>query len=216
MRERHLWKLRAQAPAVALDQSRRGSGVLWSASKDTAQVDTLMRRWGVAPGARLVVMCPGSRSHIKRWTAEGFARVADRLVRESGAAVVFAGEPGEKPVVDEILAGMTETAHNVVGVTTVRQLGELMRRAALVITNDSAALHLASSLEIPTVAIFGPTDPDKYGPTAARSRLIRRRLFCAPCEQPDCRFSHECMRFIEPEEVYEAASALLNGKGARA
>ena len=88
-------------------------------------------------------------------------------------------------------------------------VGALMQRAALVITNDSASLHLASALYIPTVAIFGPTDADKYGPTATQSRTIRRHLFCSPCEQALCRFSHECMRFISAEEVYEAAKQLL-------
>ena len=79
------------------------------------------------------------------------------------------------------------------------------------ITNDSAALHLASAVRVPTVAVFGPTDAEKYGPTAVRSRTVRRQLFCAPCEQSLCRFSHECMRFISPEEVYAAARALLDG-----
>ena len=89
-----------------------------------------------------------------------------------------------------------------------------MQRAQLVITNDSASLHLASTLDVPTVAIFGPTDEAKYGPTSRARRVIRRRLFCAPCEQALCRFHHECMRFISPDEVYEAARGLL-GCGAR-
>jgi ADP-heptose:LPS heptosyltransferase len=96
-----------------------------------------------------------------------------------------------------------------VGLVTIRQLGVLMQRSHLVITNDSASLHLASALQVPTVAVFGPTDADKYGPTSAQSRTIRRRLFCAPCEQALCRFNHECMRFVSADEVYNAASELL-------
>ena len=64
----------------------------------------------------------------------------------------------------------------------------------------------------PTVALFGPMDETKYGPTGARDRVIRRRLVCAPCEQALCRFHHECMRFISVDEVCAAASALLHGE----
>ena len=216
MRDRHLWKLGAQVPGLAgvglLPEAARTT--LWSTGKDAAHVEALCTRWRLTPPpAGLVIICPGARSHIKRWTAEGFARVADRLISEAKCEVVLSGEPDEKPVIEEIMGVMERRAHSAVGLTTVRQLGLLMRQAQLVITNDSASLHLASALEVPTVAIFGPTDARKYGPTSARSRTIRRRLFCAPCEQPLCRFNHECMRFITADEVYEAAKQLLGARG---
>jgi heptosyltransferase-2 len=207
MRERHRWKLRAQAPALARSLED-GGGPLWTAAKDRAHVEQLASRWALSPAQPLVVICPGARSHIKRWTAEGFARVAERLMAE-GHAVVFSGEPAEEPVVEEILGLMARPAYNAVGLLTVRQAAALMARAALVITNDSASLHVASALGRPVVAIFGPTDAAKYGPTSPRARVLRRQLFCSPCEQPQCRFNHECMRFISPDDVYAAARELL-------
>ena len=214
MRDRHLWTLRAQVPAMAAAGADGAPGGLWLSPKDETSAESLCRRWGVERAQRLIIVCPGARSYIKRWTAEGFARVADRLIAEAGATVIFSGEPDEKSIIEEILGQMTHRAHTSVGLTTIRQLGALMRRAALVITNDSASLHLASAVQAPTVAIFGPTDGAKYGPTAPRRRLVRRALCCAPCERPLCRFSHECMRFITPEEVLEAAVVLL-GERAR-
>ncbi len=213
MRDRHLWKLIAQAPALrsTLEELRAASPSkpLWSTAKDAAHVEGLCKRWRLEGARRLVIICPGARSHIKRWTAEGFARVADRLMTEAKSEVVFSGEPDEKSLIEELMGLMEHRAHSAVGLTTMRQLGLLMARAQLVITNDSASLHLASALQVPTVAIFGPTDARKYGPTSAQSRTIRRRLFCAPCEQSLCRFNHECMRFVTPEEVYDAARELL-------
>jgi len=209
MRERHLWKLRVQAGTAA-----SSNGALWLSPKDIAHVEQLLKRWRLDPGKPLVVICPGARSHIKRWTAEGFAALADRLIAEAGVSVIFCGEPDEEVVVEEVLTSMRQPAHNAVGLTTIRQAGALMQRAALVITNDSASLHLASALNVPTVAIFGPTNANKYGPTAPQHRTIRRHLFCSPCEQALCRFNHECMRFIAPQEVYEAALELL-GHGTR-
>jgi ADP-heptose:LPS heptosyltransferase len=207
MRERHRWMLSAQVPDI--DPTASGASALWVPPRDDAHVDTLWGRWKLSGGRPVVVICPGARSHIKRWTAEGFARLADRLIAERGSDIVLSGEPDEKPIVDDILSLMRGRAHTAVGLLTVRQLGALMRRARLVITNDSASLHLASAVETPTLAIFGPTDEFKYGPTAPRSRTVRRRLFCTPCEQAACRFNHECMRFIAPEEVYAAACELL-------
>jgi len=182
---------------------------VWLSPRDLSHADHLWKRWRLEQGKPLVIICPGARSHIKRWTAEGFARVAERLMAEAGAQVVFSGEPDEEPVIEEVLQRMDRRAHSAVGLTTIRQLGALMSRAQLVVTNDSASLHLASTLRVPTVAIFGPTDAAKYGPTSPSSRTVRRRLFCAPCERPLCRFDHECMRFISPEEVYRAAEELL-------
>jgi len=219
VRDQHLWKLRVQAPPVKEVLAGHAPGVqppsaangsaLWLSAKDVAQVDQLCRRWGLAEARPLVVICPGARSHIKRWMAEGFARVADRLMTEARAQVVFSGEPAEEDVVEEVLGLMREQAHSAVGLTTIRQAAVLIQRAALVISNDSASLHLASAFRVPTVAIFGPTDADRYGPTSPQRRTIRRQLFCAPCEQALCRFSHECMRFIPADEVYEAARDLL-------
>ena len=219
MRERQWWLLHRQVPSIlrrgqfshALNRDPRT--VIWWSEQDEAHVKTLMQRWQLDVRGRVVVICPGARSHLKRWTTEGFARVADRLIEDAGAQVVFSGEPDERPIIEEIMSLMRRRASNAVGLTTARQLAALMSRVPLVVTNDSAALHLASAVGTPTVAIFGPTDDAKYGPTAPRSRVIRRRLFCAPCEEAVCRFSHECMRFISPEEVYAAAAVqLLRGE----
>jgi len=210
MRQRHLWKLRVQVPRHGAGQAEAPvTEALWFSPKDLAHVESLRRRWALDPARRLVVVCPGARSHIKRWTAEGFAGVADRLIAEDHADIVFCGEPEEKAIIEEISGLMRQRAHSAVGLTTVRQVAALMRGADLVITNDSASLHAASAMDVPTVAIFGPTHAGKYGPTAARQRVVRRQLFCSPCEQAQCRFNHECMRFIAPDEVHAAARALL-------
>lgn len=210
MRERHAWKLRTQVPEAAVALPRVERTALWSSPRDVAHVDALTRRWGLNGTQRTVVICPGARSHIKRWLSEGFARVADRLIEACRVEVIFSGEPEEESIIEESLGLMHHKARSGVGLTTIRQLGVLMQRASLVITNDSASLHLASAVDAPTLAIFGPTDAAKYGPTSSRHRVIRRHLFCTPCEQALCQFSYECMRFVSADEVYRAACELLD------
>jgi len=232
-RDRHLWRMERQlgqpsakfeagssktksaAPNPSNFELRTPSCPVWISDRDRAYVDSLLRRWAVSDARRLVVFCPGARSHIKRWPVERFAELADRLIQRQKVEVVVSGEPDEGPIVKEMLAAMRGRAHSAVGSIAIRQLGALMERAALVLTNDSAALHMACAVSAPVVAIFGPTDFRRYGPTGARDRVIRRRLFCAPCQRALCRFSHECMRFIHVEEVYAAAAALLDGSSAR-
>jgi lipopolysaccharide heptosyltransferase II len=219
MRQRHLWRLKIQARmrnaecGMRNDQSKitRSSNnrSIWVAPEDETHVGRLLTRWGLDQHKPLVVICPGARSHIKRWYPDRFALLTDRLVDEAEAEAVFTGEPEEGPIVQEILGLMRHRAHNAIGATTIRQLAALMRRAKLVITNDSASLHLACAMRTPVLALFGPTDPRKYGPTGPHDRVIQRRLFCVPCEQALCRFNHECMRFITVDEVYETAHYML-------
>ena len=212
MRQRHLLRLCRQA-GMRLDGSDTGSPSLWISPDDQRHITTLTSRWKLPTSQPVVVLCPGARNHTKRWYTDRFAAVADRLIEEAGAEVVFTGEPDESETIRDVMAGMRHRAHNAVGCTTIRQLAALMQQAQLVITNDSASLHVADAVGTPVLALFGPTDPRKYGPTGGRGRVIQRRLFCVPCEQSLCRYAHECMRFIHADEVYRAAHQILGGEG---
>ena len=160
-------------------------------------------------GRQLVVMVPGARSHLKRWGAEKFAEVADRLIEQNNAQVMLAGEEAERPIAAQVSAAMRHKPTDMVGKTTVRQLADLISHAKLVITNDNACLHMATMAGSPTVAIFGPTDERKYGPRAPGSVVVRRNMICAPCELALCPYTHGCMRWIEADEVYAAAAKIL-------
>ena len=208
MRERHLWRLKIQGNFGGNPQFLT-SPALWISPDDQRHVAALASRWGLAEGKPLVIICPGARSHTKRWYTDRFAAVADRLIEEAGAEVVFTGEPDESEVIRDVMAGMRHRARNAAGCTTIRQLGALMQRARLAITNDSASLHVAGAVGTPVLALFGPTDPRKYGPDGPRDRVIQRKLFCVPCEQSLCRYAHECMRFLQTDEVVTAAKAML-------
>ena len=77
------------------------------------------------------------------------------------------------------------------------------------VTNDSACLHLAAAVETPVVAIFGPTDPRKYGPRGSRDRVVQRQMVCGPCERALCPYGHECLQQLPASEVLAAARAVL-------
>ena len=181
---------------------------LFRTEKDIRYIDDVVRN-RIGLGKRIFVVAPGAANHIKRWTPQGFGRVCDQVAELPNAKVVFVGDANDKDIVDEISLSMHNDFLNICGETTITQLAELLRRSALALTNDSAVMHLASYLDISVVAIFGPTDPRKYGPWSSRSSVVRKDIFCSPCEKSGCAFHHECMQYIQPQEVINAVKSLL-------
>ena len=177
--------------------------------EDDEQVDRLLRANGITDP--IVVINAGAKSHLKRWTADGFAKVADRLITEDSANVVFVGLKEDEPIVKEVTARMKHKGHDLIGKTNIRQLAGLLKRSKLLITNDSAPLHLGCAVGTKVLALFGPTDHRKYGPTGEFDVVIREKLSCAPCERAECVRNYECMRLISSDAVFDAAKMIIEG-----
>lgn len=156
-----------------------------------------------------IVIAPGARSHIKRWPAERFGLLAEHLHQAYDWPVVLMGDENEKPIAEQVRRGREHFVMDLSGETSIRCAAALIGRSALVVTNDSAALHLADQQDRPVVAIFGPTDEGRYGPRGKRSRILRKHLFCAPCRKAQCVYRHECMQELSEDEVLEASLSLM-------
>jgi ADP-heptose:LPS heptosyltransferase len=210
MKDRHLWRMHRQLLPLTRRVPPIDARLSIHIPPDAAAgVQRQLSRWRVDASRPLVLLCPGARGHTRRWYPDRFAALADRLIEEVGAEVLLTGEPDESSLVEEILRGMRHRAHSAIGLTTLTQLAALMQQVRLVIVQDSGPLHLASAVDAPVLALFGPSNPRKFGPSSSRQRVIQRPLFCVPCEVAQCRFNHECMRFIHVDEVFEAAKQLL-------
>lgn len=223
MRDRHLWRMERQLSSVLMQprvpvhpRAAPTTDSVHIDSNTAAYVERQLSRWGIAAKKRLVLMCPGARGSTRRWYTDRYAALADRLVEDAKAEVVFTGEPADHELVGEIIEAMQHRAHNLVGLTTICQLAALMQRASLVIAQDSGSLHLAGAVRARILALFGPSDPRKYGPQGPRDRVIQRHLFCVPCEVSLCRYNHECMRFISADEVFATVRQILEGGGSKA
>lgn len=176
---------------------------------DERYISTLLKESGIVDP--IVVISPGAKSHLKRWALEGFADTADRLIGECGASVVFVGILDDADIISRIAGKMKNKAHNFVDKINIRQLAALLNRSKLLITNDSAPLHIGCAVGTKVLSIFGPTDPDKYGPTGEMDVVVRAKLSCAPCERAECSCNYECMKLIQPDEVFEAAKLMIEG-----
>ena len=160
--------------------------------------------------ARWVGLNPGAAfGTAKRWIPERYAAVAESLARE-GARIAIVGGPAERPLAQEIAAGMSGAPRMLCGETTLGELVGVLGRMSLLVTNDSGPMHLAAAQGVPLVAIFGPTDWRETAPRAERVRLVREPVYCAPCKLRECPIDHRCMRAVTVERVGQAARELLH------
>jgi len=165
-----------------------------------------------APAQRVIGVSPGAAyGTAKRWLPERFAEAASGLAARRGASIALFGSESERALCAEVaerLNGCNVT--NYAGRTTLAQFMELAAGCELFLTNDSGAMHVASALGVPTVAIFGATDDAATGPTGANARVIREPVECSPCLLRECPIDHRCMTRVSAGRVVEAALQLLD------
>lgn len=188
---------------------------LFLSRDDTAFAEGIFRENAVPPDKPVVVLNPGSswKWRIKRWPPERFARLSDLLQEKRGATVIFMGGGGDDGV-EEVRSSLRYPVINLSGKTTLKQLGAVLQKADLLITNDTGPMHVGCAVGIPVIDIVGSSNIEKTGPTGFQSMVIRKDLTCSPCTRLYC--DHvSCLRLIAVEEVYEKAVELLRGSTRR-
>jgi lipopolysaccharide heptosyltransferase II len=155
-------------------------------------------------------LCIGSEWETKIWPAQQFALLADRLA-ERGLTPVLLGGPREKPLAEAVQARAGAQCLD----TTGNEVGEalaILARSAICVGGDSGLTHAARALGIPTVALFGPTDPAAHQ-MGARQRAVALGIECSPCSahgQRRCPLGHHrCMRDLGAEVVLQHCEAVL-------
>ena len=175
---------------------------------DERRLHLKLKLWSVKAGQELILIVPGAGSYLKRWPVSRFGEVA-RYFTSKGKQVMIVGSQSERALAEQIKT-FTPIV-NACGSLTLRELASLLPKAALVLSCDSAIMHLAYEQNAPVVAIFGPTDEKKYGRLSPNNRIVRRKLDCAPCERAHCRFERQaCMEDISSDEVIRNCEELLS------
>ena len=168
----------------------------------------------IAAGRRLVAVCPGAGDPYKQWGGDRFAPLIDGLV-EFGEAVVLLGGRDDRASAQGILARLGNAAFvsDCTGRCTLVETAAILKRAALLIGGDSGLTHLAGSLGVRTLVLFGPSDPGKWAAPDEHHVVIRKPLPCSPCAifgyRKWCR-DIPCMRSISVDEVMHAATSMLD------
>jgi heptosyltransferase-2 len=165
---------------------------------------------GIHPGT-------GQSSVSRRWPPDRFARLADWLVEEHNAKVIFTGAPSEIPLVNEIRRTMKTDPIVSTGRTNLKQLAEIAKRCRIFISGDTGPLHIAAAMKTRVLGLFGPNTPSKWGPYGKGHRVIYKGLPCSPCvkqylgQVPDC-LNPVCITDISVEDVQEVVSEMLQEK----
>ncbi len=157
----------------------------------------------------LIAIHPGtsSKTSYKRWFPERYARLADRLIRELKATILFTWGPGESDWVKGIQRNMEESS--ILGPQThsLTQLGEVYRNCDLYIGGDTGPMHIASLMGIPVVVIYGPTDPVVNEPFGFHQKVVKK-VGCNPCRDRSCN-GLKCLEAITVEDVFNATKEVL-------
>ncbi len=169
-----------------------------------------------APGP-YVVLHPGSGDNFpgRRWSVAGFA-AAGRTALARGRRVLVTGGPGEVDLAERTAAAVGEGALSLAGRLSIEELVALLAGADALVSNDTGPVHIASQVDTPVLAIFGPNTPVLYGPLSRGSHAFYRDLPCSPCitvanyRSSRCRI-YTCMASIPVGEVVGHLRRVLEG-----
>ncbi|MGO9058482.1 MAG: lipopolysaccharide heptosyltransferase II [Candidatus Binataceae bacterium] len=171
-----------------------------------------MREWLAIrrrANSRLVAVAPGAAyGPAKEWPQSHYAALVS-LLGSRGVQCVLVGGPSEIERCESIAAASGRNAIVAAGRTNIGELMALLSLCDGFAGNDSGAAHLAASLGIATVAIFGSTSPQRTGPLGPRTQTLYQGLSCSPCMARTCRFGHyNCLLEIQPQQVIDALENL--------
>lgn len=150
----------------------------------------------------------------KQWPLEYFAQVVQYLINEKDCEVFFCGAPSDKSVYDEIRAmiksPLKSEAHNLCAQLSITQSTCLTKNMDLLVGNDSGNLHISSSLNVATIAIYGPMDTKKWGVRAPKDVCIEPTLKCYPCGlKGKCKSEKACLYSIKPDIIITSIEQIL-------
>jgi len=195
----------------ALGCATAGRDVHLRPGKDYDETATrLLPQFGLREDSPLIGIAPGAAyGPAKKWFPERFAAVADRLIDATGAQAVLFGSAGDKESTTTVARSARHTVVDIAGKTNLKEAMALIARCTLFLSNDSGLMHVAGALGIPTIAIFGSTNPATTSPVGEKSVVIHHDVPCSPCLKPVCPTDFRCMEMIGADEVYAAARKLL-------
>ncbi len=158
---------------------------------------------------RIAIGAGAAYGSAKCWPPSRFAALANQLQPQWDADVILFGAAGEAAVSLAIAAEMKKPPIDLTGKTSVGDLPALLAQCHVFVGNDSGAMHVAAAVGLPTIGVFGPTDPNGTAPVTPRRTIVRQQPYCSPCFLRRCPIDHRCMTRITVGEVEAAADNWL-------
>ncbi|MCA9484847.1 MAG: lipopolysaccharide heptosyltransferase I [Nitrospina sp.] len=175
-----------------------------------AYIDEQLHNLLPAGSPKPVALHAGVGYPTKAWPLERFAALADRIRRELEVPVLLTWGPGDRDRAETIRELMEETGHLAPETASLQQALALYTRIRLFISGDTGPLHLCAALEVPTVSIYGPTDPARNGPYGPAHEVVMEPQPCSFCFKRSCPTDTECMQAVDVDRVFEAVHRRLH------
>jgi len=187
---------------------------LWTEKSDEEWVEQFLKSGWLKEGQKLAAfsISASRRWQTKNWGVSSMAEVAGNLAREKGIRVVLLGTKEDSELGAVFMKKTKAKPINAIGKTNIPRLIALIRRCDVLLTGDSAPMHIAAAVETPFVTIFGPTDPERHVPPFNKKKVLYKKQTCSPCYESICPKKMKCMTAIKPAEVFNALIELVNGE----
>ena len=183
---------------------------LYVSDSEKKEALEFLHNLNVPKNAKLIGINPGAAfGSAKCWLPERFHDTAKSLLNDPKTWIILFGDQKGRPLTEEIAKGLGERVINLAGKTTVRELIVYISLLDVMLSNDSGPMHIASSLNVPVLALFGSTNDTKTGPLN-RSLVIHKHVECSPCYKRKCPIDFRCMTRIHTDEVVEGIRSLMH------
>jgi len=174
----------------------------------TEEAGDWLRSVGMDAVSSLVAIAPGAAHATKRWPAEHWRRLTERLILE-GHRVLIVGGPDDASLAQQLAGPYPNQVANAAGRFGLQGTGALLKRVRVLVSGDTGVMHMASGVRTPVVALFGPTvEAFGFFPYTPRATVVELPLPCRPCSTqggPRCPLGHHrCLVEMEPGTVYSA------------
>ncbi|MEW6171115.1 MAG: glycosyltransferase family 9 protein, partial [Candidatus Omnitrophota bacterium] len=182
---------------------------IWPDKDDEEYIEKFLEaNWAVDDKLIGINLGASFKWQTKIWPVEYISILAQKI-SQKGMRLVITGTQEDLELLEPIKDSLDKTKSIIAcGKTSINQLACLIKRCRVFISSDSAPLHVASSVGVACIALFGPTDPKRHMSYNQNSIVITKELKCSPCYKPKCK-TRDCLKQITPEEVFEKIQELL-------
>ena len=182
----------------------------WINPSDTAAVEAMLARHDITAHGGFIAVNPGSDRLTRRWDTKFFAESADHFARNLKIPIIVLGNNKEQELAANVVKLCREKACSAAGQLTIGQLAALIGRATMVITTNSAAMHIAAIMGAPLVAVGGSGNPARDMPEGNPSKIafLWKNVNCNPCYKYRCATGYRCMKAITPADAISAGEKI--------
>lgn len=182
---------------------------------EETKAEDFLREHNLSSNDLLVGISVSAGVRIREWQSDKFAGLADRLILEKNAKIIFIGSAADSSQVEKIQQMMQNASINAAGQFKLEELPALFKKFKLFISVDTGPLYIAAALDVPVVNVAGPIDLKEIYPLNSRSRIVQKKIHCIPCAHMFyaprfCKESHlRCLKETSIQDIFEAAAFLI-------